>query len=105
MSDNRTVGRGTIVFLLIAFSVTYLIVSCAQAPTKTEITGIAEEGAAQIESVNVISRPSEKGTAIEITSSQPVTYTAFKLVQPLRLVVDVNARLAKGLTGPAEILC
>ncbi len=103
MSDNRTMRRGTIVLLLTAFSIIYLIVSCAQAPTKREITGIAEEGAAQIESVNVISRPSEKGTAIEITSSQPVTYTAFKLVQPLRLVVDVNARVAEGLTGPAVL--
>lgn len=103
MSDNITVRRGTSVLLLTAFSLIYLIVSCAQAPTRREIAGIAEEGAAQIESVNVISGPSEKGTAINITSSQPVTYTAFKLVQPLRLVVDVNASLAEGLTGPAVL--
>ena len=103
MSDNITVRRETSVLLLTAFSLIYLIVSCAQAPTRREIAGIAEEGAAQIESVNVISGPSEKGTAIKITSSQPVTYTAFKLVQPLRLVVDVNASLAEGLTGPAVL--
>jgi type IV pilus assembly protein PilQ len=103
MSDNITVRRGAIVFLLIAFSLIYLIVSCAQAPTKREIIGTAEEGAAQIESVNVISGPPDKGTAIEITSSQPVTYTAFKLVQPLRLVVDVDARLPEGVTGPSGL--
>jgi type IV pilus assembly protein PilQ len=103
MSDNITVRRGAIVFLLMAFSLIYLIVSCAQAPTKREIIGTAEEGAAQIESVNVISGPPDKGTAIEITSSQPVTYTAFKLVQPLRLVVDVDARLPEGVTGPSGL--
>ncbi len=103
MSDSITVRRGTSVLLLTAFSLIYLIISCAQAPTRREIAGIAEEGAAQIESVNVISGPPKKGTAINITSSQPVTYTAFKLVQPLRLVLDVNARLAEGLTGPAVL--
>ncbi|MBE9594433.1 MAG: secretin and TonB N-terminal domain-containing protein, partial [Proteobacteria bacterium] len=40
---------------------------------------------------------------IEITSSKLISYAAFKLVQPLRLIVDLNALPAQGLTSPGVI--
>jgi type IV pilus assembly protein PilQ len=95
---NKGMRKGNSIFLLITFGLIYLMFSCAPAPTKKEVAGIIEEAPAQIKSINVISGPNDKETAIEITSSRPVPYTAFKLVQPLRLIVDIDALQAKGLT-------
>jgi len=95
--------KKNIISLLITFGLIYFVFSCAQAPVKKEIAGNIEEKPAQIESINVISDPSDKRTTIEITSSKLVPYAAFKLVQPLRLVVDFNALPAQGLTGPDVI--
>ncbi len=103
MLDKISLRKVNIIFLLITFGLTCLIFSCAQAPPKKKITGIIEERPPEIESINVISGPSDKDETLKITNSKPVTYTALKLVQPLRLIVDINALLAKGLSGPAII--
>jgi len=89
--------------LLITFFLTFLVFSCAQAPVKKEVAGIIEEKPTQIESIKVISDPSDEKTMIEITSSKLVSYAAFKLVQPLRLIVDLNALPAQELTDPDVI--
>ncbi len=89
--------------LLIPFFLTFLVFSCAQAPAKKEVAGIPEEKLTQIESIKVISDPSDEKTMITITSSRLVSYAAFKLVQPLRLIVDLNALPATGLTDPDVI--
>ena len=89
--------------LLITFFLTFLVFSCAQAPVKKEVAGTIEEKPTQIESIKVISDPSDEKTMIEITSSTLVSYAVFKLVQPLRLIVDLNALPAQGLTGPDVI--
>jgi len=81
----------------------YFVFSCAQAPVKKDIPGNIEQKPAQIESINVISDPSDKRTTIEITSSKLIPYAAFKLVEPLRFVVDFNALPAQELTGPGVI--
>jgi len=101
MLHNMCMRKGNIIFLLITSGLIYLIFSCAPAPTKRKITGIVEEKPPQIESINVIPGPYDRETTIQITSSRRVPFTALKLVQPLRLIVDINAPLAKGLTGPA----
>jgi len=95
--------RENIISLLITFFLIFLVFSCAQAPVKKEFTGIIEEKPTQIESIKVISDPSDEKTMIEITSSKLISYAAFKLVQPLRLIVDLNALPAQGLTGPGVI--
>ncbi|GAI04039.1 unnamed protein product, partial [marine sediment metagenome] len=64
---------------------------------------MVEEGPAKIESINVISGPHDKESTIEITSSKQVPYAAFKLIQPLRLIVGINALPAKRLTRPVVI--
>jgi type IV pilus assembly protein PilQ len=89
--------------LLITFFLTFLVFSCAQAPAKKEVAGIPEEKPTQIESIKVISDPSDEKTMITITSSRLVSYAAFKLVQPLRLIVDLNALPATGLADPVVI--
>ena len=104
MLDKISLRKGNIIFLLITFGLIYLIFSCAPAPTKStkgKITDIVEERLAKIELINVIPGPSDKEATIEITSSKPVSYAAFLVDQPLRLIVDIGALPAKGLTGPA----
>ena len=96
----KCLRKGNLILHLIAVGLLCVIVSCAQAPTTEKAPGLAPEGPAQIESINVIFLPSEKATRVAITSSKAVPYATFKLVQPLRVVVDVTALPAKGLTGP-----
>ena len=100
MFYKRGLRKEKSISLLIIFFLTFLVFSCAQAPVKKEVAGITEENSTQIESIKVISDPSNEKTMIEITSSKLVSYAAFKLVQPLRLIVDFNALPAQGLTGP-----
>jgi type IV pilus assembly protein PilQ len=84
--------------LLMLFGSCCFFFGCAQAPPK-EGEGV-EEKPAEVQSIRVVSEPSEKKTTIEITSSKPVPYAAFKLVQPLRMVVGVTAAPSEGLTAP-----
>ncbi|MCD6266248.1 MAG: secretin and TonB N-terminal domain-containing protein, partial [Deltaproteobacteria bacterium] len=103
MFYKKGLRRKNIISLLITTFLTFLVFGCAQAPVKKEVAGIIEEESTQIESIKVISNPSDEVTMIEITSSRPVSYAAFKLVQPLRLIVDLNALPGQGLTGPGDI--
>ncbi len=100
MFYKKGLGKENSISLLITFLLTFLVFSCAQAPVKKEVAGIIEEKPTQIESIKVISDPSDEKTMIEITSSKLVPYAAFKLIQPLRLIVDLNALPAQGLTEP-----
>lgn len=84
--------------LLMLFGVCCLFFGCAQAPPKK--VEVVEEKPAEVQSIRVISEPSGEKTTIEITSSRPVPYAAFKLVQPLRVVVGVTAAPSEGLAGP-----
>ena len=103
MFCKRGLKKGNSISLLISFSLIFFVFSCAQAPVKKEIAGFKEKKPAQIESIHVISHPSDNKTTVEITSSKAISYTAFKLVQPFRLVVDFNALPAQGLTSPGVI--
>jgi type IV pilus assembly protein PilQ len=100
MLDTKCLRRGNFILLSITIGLLYVIVSCAPTPTTKKAPGLAPQGPAQIESIKVISLPSEEATRVGITSSKAVPYTAFKLVQPLRLIIDVTALPTEGLTGP-----
>lgn len=88
-------------YLAIILGSSYLISGCAPAPTKGKARALVEEMPARIESVDATSGPSGSEAAIVITTSKPAPYRAFKLDQPLRLIVEINALPAEGLTGPA----
>lgn len=101
MLDKIRPRKVNIIYLSIILGSIYLIFSCAPAPTKSKVTAPVEERPAQIESVNAIFGPPGKETAIEIASSKPVPYRAFKLAQPLCIIVEMDALPVEGLTGPA----
>jgi len=74
--------------------------SCARAPSKKKLQHLIEDMPAQIQSIKVISAISGRETTIEISSSKRAPCTAFKLIQPLRLIVDVTAEPADELSIP-----
>ena len=88
------------VLLLIAIGALCLAMSCASSPSKKKVSGLAPETPAQIESISVASPPSDAEARIAITNSRTTPYTAFKLAQPLRLIVDITAQPAEDLTRP-----
>jgi type IV pilus assembly protein PilQ len=100
MLHTKCLRKGNPIFLLISLGLLCVIVSCAPTPTTKKAPGLAPEGPAQIESINVTSLPSEQAAKVAITSSKAVPYTALKLVQPLRVIVDVTALPAEGLSEP-----
>ncbi len=100
MPFTKCLRKGNSILLLIALGLLSFIVSCAPTPTKRKAPGLMPEGLATIESIDVTPLPAERATKIAILSSKTMPYTAFKLVQPLRLVVDVTAQPSEGLTGP-----
>jgi type IV pilus assembly protein PilQ len=88
------------VFLLIAIGALCLAMSCAPSSTKKKVASPAPETPAQIESISVASSPSDVEARIAITNSRTAPYTAFKLAQPLRLIVDITAQPTEDLIRP-----
>lgn len=89
--------RNTI-FPSITLGFVYLISSCAPSPTGRKAPGLIQERPAEIQSVRVIPVPPDGATTIEIATSKRVPYTAFKLARPLRLIADIAAVPAEGLS-------
>ncbi len=84
--------------LLLTFGLFCVFFGCAQAPPKE--AEVVEEKPAEVQAIRVLTEPSEDKSIIEITSTRPVPYAAFKLVQPLRIVVGITAAPSEGLTIP-----
>jgi len=101
MFNHISLRKGNRIILLITIGFICLIFGCAQAPTKE--AEVIEEKPAEIQSITIISEPGDTKEIIEIISSKPVPYAAFKLIQPLRLVVGINAPPAEGLARPSVI--
>jgi type IV pilus assembly protein PilQ len=92
-------SRRDYAFILLAtFGLFCFLFGCAQAPPKE--ADVVEEKPPEVQSITMVSEPSGEKATIEVTSSQPVPYAAFKLVQPLRIVVGITAAPSEGLTAP-----
>jgi type IV pilus assembly protein PilQ len=98
MVTARTSSRYYSYIIGMIFGLGFLFFGCAQQPPKK--AEVFEEKPAEIQSITIVSEPSGEKTTIEITSSRPVPYAAFKLVQPLRIVVGITALPSEGLTAP-----
>ncbi len=90
-----------LVFIGMAF-VAFLAAGCVTT-TKESVKTQPVPEPATIKAINVRSFGNGAFSVVEVVSSKPVGYTAFKLVDPPRLVVDVDAPFAKGLrVGPVK---
>lgn len=85
---------------VMSLSLVCLTFSCARAPSKKKLPHLIEEMPAHIQSIKVISATSGGETTIEISSSKRTACTAFKLIQPLRLIVDLTAEPAEEVSIP-----
>jgi len=103
MFDKIRQIKTRIICLPIILGSTYLILSCAPAPTRGKVTVPVEERPARIEWVSATSGPPGKAAALEIATSKPAPYTASKLDQPLRLIVEVNALPVEKLEKPVLV--
>ncbi len=76
-----------------------LFSACATPPTQQAIT--EESVTPTIESLTV--RPSVEGTVVEIVNSKPTPYTAFKLIDPPRVIVDIPGEPGSGLQKTTKV--
>ena len=90
--------NGNTIFPFITLGFIYLISSCTPSPTVRKAPALIQERPAEIQSVRVIPVPPETATTIKIATSKRVPYTALKLARPLRLIVDIAAVPAQGLS-------
>ncbi|MFC1821703.1 type IV pilus secretin PilQ [Thermodesulfobacteriota bacterium] len=79
-----------IAFSLATLGIIGLVFLGGCATMKTEPDSSAESEIPIIESLTV--KPSPEQTVIEVLSSRSASYTAFKLVEPLRVVLDVRGK-------------
>jgi type IV pilus assembly protein PilQ len=73
--------------------------ACATSTTQQAVTEESETPI--IESLRV--RPSAEGTVVEIVNSRPIPYTAFKLIDPPRVIVDIPGELGSGVQKTTEL--
>jgi type IV pilus assembly protein PilQ len=77
----------------------FMMTGCATLPENQAAREKAQ--APVIQSVEV--RPSANGVVVEFVSSEPAPFTAFKLLDPTRIVVDVRGELADSLPRSRDV--
>ncbi len=92
---------GNILLLLLLGCIISLTGCSTVQEKKTKEAEVKKRKTAEVNWINVIPDVSGKGSIIQIARSKDASYTAFKLVQPSRIIVDVNAERSKELSAPA----
>lgn len=103
MQKRKLLKKIRLGFLLIAFLLIYLSCGCTTAPETKETSGEPKKTIPKIESIHIISEFPDNDMGIEIVSSEPVTYTSFKLSQPLRLILDIDAGIHEKFVAPSDL--
>jgi len=96
MGKTRSLFRKGVFSLVFVAAAGFTLCGCGTiAETVADNQAAREKAKAPvIEAINVT--PSQEQTVVEIVSSEPVFYTAFKLLDPPRIVLDI-----RGVPGPA----
>ena len=81
-------------------SLVLLSTGCAQRMQSVKEDSLIDgNGPAALQAIKV----SEDGYQVEITSSQPVTYTSYKVATPLKVVVDIAQTEPGAITAPVDV--
>jgi type IV pilus assembly protein PilQ len=88
--------KGTLFFIYVALGALTLY-GCAATVTNQ---GALEQGPV-IESIKV--NPTPNQTVIEIANSAPTSYTAFRLLDPPRIILDVRGKPGSNVPGTTEV--
>ncbi len=100
MGNKANFCKKAISSLSIPLGIGVLFFSACATPTTQQ--AVTEESETPIiESLRV--RPSAEGTVVEIVNSKPTPYTAFKLIDPPRVIVDIPGELRSGLQKTTEL--
>lgn len=93
--------KGNMFFSLVCVVIAArFLIGCATSTTTERPS--QESGAAIIEAIKV-SSPGGTMTVVEIVSSRPAPYTAFQLINPARVVLDVRGMLGSNLSQKIEV--
>ena len=80
-------------------SLVMLFTGCAQRMQSIKEDGLTDDkGPAVLQSIKV----SEDGYQVEIVASKPLTYTFYKTIAPLKVVVDLSQTAPGAITSPIE---
>ena len=85
-------------FLVLSVAVAFLG-ACATAPKSAKEPGKGVQAQAVIQKIKLRSFGGQV-TLVEVLSDRPAPYTAFKLLAPPRIVLDIKAVAKEGLTPP-----
>ena len=100
MANQSSLCQRGVLFLLIFFTSGALLLSaCATPPSQQATSGASE--APIIQALEV--QPSPEQTVVEIQSSRPTHYTAFTLVDPPRVILDIRGEPGSNLRQTTEV--
>jgi type IV pilus assembly protein PilQ len=100
MGNKASLCKKVISSLSIPLGIGVLFFSACATPTTQQ--AVTEESETPIiESLRV--RPSAERTVVEIVNSRPTPYTAFKLIDPPRVIVDIPGELGSGVQRTTEL--
>jgi type IV pilus assembly protein PilQ len=100
MGNKASLFRKAISSLSVPLGIGVLLFSACATPTTQQ--AVTEESETPIiEFLRV--RPSAEGTVVEIVNSKPTPYTAFKLIDPPRVIVDIPGELRSSLKRTTEL--
>ena len=100
MANKSSPCQRGVFFLLIFFTSGALLLSaCATPPSQQATSGASE--APIIEALQV--QPSPEQTVVEIQSSRPTNYTAFTLIDPPRVILDIRGEPGSNLRQTTEV--
>src|SRR3989338_3029255 len=89
--------KGFLPYFIFCLLLTIFFTGCA--PTKSQIKSSEGGGKAAIEKISVVGG----GREILIEASGPITYTAFKLSDPARLVLDIPWADVEKVKAPMDV--
>jgi type IV pilus assembly protein PilQ len=100
MGNKISLFRCEIRLFLICLGIGALLLGACATPPPTSLEE-QETGVPTVESINV--KPSPEQTVVEIVNSRPTHYTAFELIDPPRLILDVRGEPGANLQPAAEV--
>ena len=99
MDKTHRVHQESRPYLWLALLLGVLICGCAISPDKEK--QLAQTEVPVVESIDV--NPTPQGTQVAVVSSKSAPYTAFKLNDPPRIILDIRGTLSDGLTRTTAV--
>ncbi|MGD8984363.1 MAG: AMIN domain-containing protein, partial [Desulfobacteraceae bacterium] len=100
MANKSSLHQRGVFFLLTFFTSGALLLGACATPSSQQVSSEVSE-APVIESLQV--QPSPEQTVVEIQNSRPTHYTAFTLIDPPRVILDIRGEVGPDLRQTTEV--